>query len=43
MKALKFLKFAVVLSAMFAFAACEEPVEPMMGEGDSATDVPIGD
>ena len=36
MKTFKLLKFAFILSALFAFAvACEEPVEPVMGEGDS--------
>ena len=39
MKALK-LMFAVMLSVMFAFAACEEPVEPVMGEGDSQPALP---
>jgi len=44
MKTFKLLKFAVILSALFAFAAaCEEPVEPVMGEGDSLPMLPDSD
>lgn len=40
MKALKVLKFALVLATMFAFSACEEEVITKSTDGDSQPEIP---
>ena len=40
MKTLKLVKLGLVLVAIFTFAACEETVEPLNGDGDSQVILP---